>query len=116
MHELHWTENMLETVLAHGRANRVSKITAIHLEIGELREFVDEWVQRYFEHLSKNTLAEGAQLKIEKIPVSLKCDSCNTTFQVDARSDGDVFCPKCKESQCSIVEGMEYRIKHIETL
>ena len=48
---------MLEAVLAHGKANRAKKIVSIHIEVGELRDFVDDWIQRYFDYLSKNTLA-----------------------------------------------------------
>ena len=66
MHELQVTERILDVVLKHAAGHDVSKIVVIHLRIGELSDLEDEWLQRYFDYLSKDTMAENARLAIEK--------------------------------------------------
>ena len=114
MHELGITDSMLTVVLDHAKNNNVEKVLAIHLDIGELRDFAQEWIQHYFDYLSKNTLAEGAILKINKIPMGLKCNGCSHCFSVKIRQEKDIRCPQCGGAECSIVSGNEYRVKHIE--
>lgn len=80
MHELPVTQSILEIVLKHAHANGVTKIHTINLAIGEMSDLENEWVQRYFDYLSKNTLAQGARLNIERTPVVLKCESCSHNF------------------------------------
>ena len=60
MHELPVTESILNIVLTHAKRNRARKVISIHLKIGELSDLENEWVQRYFDYLSKDTIAEGA--------------------------------------------------------
>jgi Zn finger protein HypA/HybF involved in hydrogenase expression len=68
MHELSITRSILETVLAHARAAGVQKVLRIHLVVGELNEFKGQWIQRYFDYLSRNTSAEGAGIAVEQDP------------------------------------------------
>ena len=67
MHELPITESILRVVLKHAETNKVRRVVTIHLQIGKLSDLEDEWIQRYFDYLSKGTLAEGAKLKIERM-------------------------------------------------
>jgi hydrogenase nickel incorporation protein HypA/HybF len=63
MHELAVTESILNVVLKNAEASQAKKVIAVGLRIGDMTELQDEWIQRYFDHLSKGTLAEGALLK-----------------------------------------------------
>jgi len=85
MHELQVTESILSIVLKHAEANRVNKVVAIHLKIGELSDLENEWIQHYFDYLSKDTKAEGAKLKIERTPVVLRCNKCSNSFEVNIK-------------------------------
>ena len=82
MHELQVTERILDVVLKHASGHDVSKIVVIHLRIGELSDLEDEWLQRYFDYLSKDTLAENARLAIEKAPIVMQCESCGCSLEV----------------------------------
>ncbi len=110
------TESILNVVLKHARANGVKKVVAIHLEIGELSDLENEWIQRYFDYLSKNTLAEGAKLKIKRTPVVMECRSCETRFKVNIKDMFEIKCPKCGSSDCTMVSGKEYYIKSMEAV
>ncbi|HQG32629.1 MAG TPA: hydrogenase maturation nickel metallochaperone HypA [Deltaproteobacteria bacterium] len=114
MHELPVTQSILEVVLRHARMNGVSRVHAINLAVGKLSDLEDEWIQQYFDYLSKGTLAEGAKLNIERIPVVFRCTSCRTDFEVDVRKMKDILCPECGKKDFTLVSGREYYIKDME--
>jgi len=116
MHELQVTERILDIALKHAATNSVSKIISIQLRVGELSDLEDEWMQKYFDYLSKDTLAKGAQLKIERSPVMMECDDCSHSFQVNVREMNEIFCPECDSKKCTLTSGREYYIKDMEVL
>ena len=116
MHELQVTERILDIVLRHAKTNNVSKILSIQLQIGELSDLENEWVQRYFDYLSKDTLAENAKLVIERTPVVMRCDSCSISFEVNLKENKDIECPACGSAKCSLVSGRDYYIKDMEVI
>ncbi len=116
MHELPVIQRILDVVLRHAKANNVNKILSIKLEIGELSDLENEWMQRYFDYLSKGTTAENAKLLIQRTPVVLKCDSCERTFEVDIKKIDTIQCPDCGKTKCSLVSGKGYYIKDMEVI
>ncbi|MCP4682486.1 MAG: hydrogenase maturation nickel metallochaperone HypA, partial [Desulfobacterales bacterium] len=76
----------------------------------------DEWIQHYFDYLSKETLAEEAKLVIERIPIVLKCNECAHSFEIKKHEMKEIQCPKCKNQKCSLESGREYYIKHMEVI
>ena len=63
MHELPITESILKIVLKHAETNSVRKVMSINLQIGKLSDLEDEWIQRYFDYLSKGTVARRGKTK-----------------------------------------------------
>ena len=114
MHELPITESILKIVLKHAEMNNVRKVMAIHLQVGKLSDLEDDWIQRYFDYLSRGTLAEGAKLKIERTPVVMQCNACSTSYEVEMATMGDLVCPACGEKGSTLVSGREYTIKEME--
>ena len=116
MHELPVTESILNVVLKYAARADVSKIVNIHLRIGQLSDLEDEWMQSYFDYLSKGTLAEGARLVIKRMPIVLQCNSCSHTFEVKKEELSTLQCPQCKEKGCSMISGKEYHIENMEVV
>ena len=119
MHELPITESILKIVLKHAEMNHLRKIMAVHLRIGKLSDLEDEWIQRYFDYLSRDTIAAGAVLKIERSPVVIQCASCGENYEIEAdrRLPGkmhETLCPSCGGKGGTIVSGREYYIKEME--
>ena len=114
MHELPITESILKVVLTHAEKNNVRKVTAINLQVGKLSDLEDEWIQSYFDFLSKGTLAEGAKLNIERIPIKLQCNLCATLYEVEKTNIGDTVCPGCGKTDGKLISGREYHIKDME--
>lgn len=115
MHELSVTQSILEIALDHARRNRATKIVEIHLQIGEITDFDDEWMQRYFDFVSKGTIAEGAKLRISRNPAKLQCLACSFIFPLD-RSTWDSQCPSCLSKDTQLISGREFRIEALEVI
>lgn len=116
MHELPVTESILKIVLAHAEKNAVSRIMTIHLQIGRLSDMEDEWMQRYFDYVSRGTKAEGARLQIERTPIGLKCSDCDASYTIEAADKIDMPCPQCGQKSGRLISGREYTITNMEVL
>jgi hydrogenase nickel incorporation protein HypA/HybF len=117
MHELQVTESILEIVLRHAKAARASRVISIRLSIGELSDLESDWVQKYFDYLSKDTIADKALLYIDKIPVQLRCEACARVFAVDGREALQAaLCPDCGCERFAVVAGREYKIEDMKVL
>ena len=114
MHELSVTKNILEILLKNAAPNNVSRIVAVNLKIGELSDLEGEWIQHYFDYISKGTVTEGAVIKVERIPVKIDCDECSSVFTVDIKKTEEIRCVNCGSDQCSLKSGMEYYIENME--
>jgi hydrogenase nickel incorporation protein HypA/HybF len=114
MHELPITESILKIVLKHAETNNVRQVVTIHLQIGKLSDLQDEWIQRYFDYLSKGTVAQGAELKIERMPIRVQCDVCSNSYETEVAKLGDLVCPACGEKGGTLLSGREYYIKDME--
>ena len=113
MHELPITEDILKIALSHGEKNGAKRIVRINLVIGELTDLIDEWVQRYFEYLAKDTIAAEAKLVIERVPITVMCAECNKPFVVDKKKL-DFNCPVCGQKGTELMRGREFTVKSIE--
>ena len=76
MHELPITESILEISLRHAERANSRRIVSIYLVIGQMATVIDDSVQFYWDMIAKGTIAEGAELKFRRIPVTLQCQVC----------------------------------------
>jgi len=71
MHDLHLADQILKISLEYAQKNGLKKITSIKIELGDIVEhgerITPENLRFNFNLLSKNTLAQGAELLI--VPV-----------------------------------------------
>lgn len=111
MHELSVTENVIEIATRHARQADAQRIVRIHLVVGELSSIVDDSVQFYFDFLSRDTLAAGAELVFQRLPVTVRCAACRHEWQPDG---ADWTCPRCGEARAQVVAGREFYVDSIE--
>ena len=111
MHELAVTESLLAIVIQFAEENQASKVTDITLSIGALSSIIDDSVQFYWNHISKDTIAEEAKLHFNRIPARLRCLDCDTEFVLE---DELVPCPNCDSIHLNIIAGEEFQIDFIE--
>ena len=111
MHELTITQSILSIALEKAGTAGAARITRINLVIGELSGVVDESVQLYFDSLSRDTVAAGASLSFERVPVRLRCRDCDTVF---TPANAAWACASCGGQGLEIIAGRECHIESIE--
>jgi hydrogenase nickel incorporation protein HypA/HybF len=102
LHELGIAEEILDIALAEAGRHQATKITTIYLRVGVIRAVEPEHLKFIFDHLAHDTLADGATLSIEEMPVRVECASCG-----EATETGSFAweCPKCKGYEISVKGG-----------
>ncbi len=106
------TESLLKIVIKHAEENGANRVHSIQLQVGELRDLTEEWMQRYFDYLSEGTLAEGGKILMTRIPVTFRCGGCAHTFSADIRQS-KLLCPACGHESCELIAGNEFLIESI---
>lgn len=112
MHELPVTESIVRIAVEEAERHKAKKINEIRIKVGELSGLVPECIQYYFDIISSGTITEGAQLKIYKIPITMKCSSCG--FVGETKDFTDNKCPGCMSTQMKMVGGNEFYIDSLE--
>jgi hydrogenase nickel incorporation protein HypA/HybF len=116
MHELAVTESLLQVVLSHAGEGGAGKVVSVSVRIGELSDLVNDWMQRYFDYLSRGTIAEGARIHIERIAATFRCDACGDVFPADPRTREAIRCPRCASEAMTLVSGRECFVQQIEVM
>lgn len=115
MHEFPVIKSILDICLRHTANQNVRKIVFIHLEVGELSDLEDQWMQKYFDYISKGSVAQGARLNIKRIPVVMQCETCERTFSVDIKASPEICCTFCQAKEnFTLISGREYKIINLE--
>ena len=114
MHELGVTKSIVETVLRHAQAQNAKRVASVQLVIGQMRNLEVDWVQRYFDRCAKGTIAQGAVVQIQSVPIAFYCNSCGATFQLPMGQDRHMCCSACSSEDYDMITGGELLIKSIE--
>ena len=92
MHEAALAESILKIAFDTAEKNSAKKISAVGLKLGDMAGVEIEALNLSFKILTKNTIAEGAELKINRVPIRATCNKCGKSFEV---SHYNFFCPEC---------------------
>ena len=116
MHELALTKDILGVAERHAKKSGASRVNAIFLRIGILRDIEPAWMQRYFRYISKGTMAEEAEILIMVEPVVCKCNICGGQFGVELEGTfgKEILCPHCQTHDYEMIAGTEFIIQGIE--
>jgi hydrogenase nickel incorporation protein HypA/HybF len=111
MHELGVTESLLDIALTKAQEAEANRIIKITVTLGELSGFVPECIEFYFESLSKDTIAENADLEFNLIKAQFRCRSC---AKLSSSEDIVWTCPYCHSHNLEVVGGREFFVKDLE--
>lgn len=113
MHELGYTKEVVKTVVAAAELSHANEVRSVYLNIGEIRDIVDDLFRQCFTYLARDTVAKDSAVFIERIPLTLGCRRCGEVFHADVYAN-QVCCPACGERDYEVLTGMEFSIDHIE--
>ena len=107
MHELSVSSAVVDTVVRHAAGRRV---TAVRLRVGALRQVVPESLEFYWGIVTRDTVCEGSRLEQELVAARLRCDGCDSEWEVDV--------PACRCATCggaaAVVAGQELEVESID--
>lgn len=116
MHELPFTKGIHRSVLKKATSVGATHINRVVLEIGVLHDFIPEFVQKYWDFISRGTITEGSVIEIRWKKALVMCGRCNTQFEVDKDGMTDPRCPSCGFEYGTTLSGNEMRIVGIEVV
>lgn len=111
MHELAIAESILSVVLSQAEANKAKKITRVNLKIGKMAVVVNDYLCYCFELISKDTIAKGAEVEIEEIPIKRRCFACEKEFEGEHLG---LICSDCGAVGLELISGRELAVESIE--
>ena len=112
MHELGIVFHIISGVEEVGRKNRVSRVSAVTLQLGEVSGVVEHYLQDCWRWAAdRSQLLKGAQLRVETIPAQTLCESCGEIYPTVAHGK---TCPACGSEHTHLLQGSEMLIKEIE--
>lgn len=107
MHEFALVDNIFQILNVKINEYKIKKINQIKLVIGEMTGAEEVTLSACFEVYAKGTVAEGAQLVFERIPLRGKCLECGHEFRV---KNYKFICPECNVKTVEVVSGREFYI------
>ncbi len=111
MHEVGLMQRTLEIALEHASQHRARSICRVTLRVGALSGVVPEALSFAFDVLTRGTIAEGAKLEMESVPVTCFCAACEQEF-----APPDLFyeCPRCHQLSTQVRRGQELELAYLE--
>src|ERR1041384_443798 len=104
-------DTALTVALDQARKAGASRVLVVRLRIGALSGVVPEALEFAFEALRPDTMADGAQLAIERVPARFWCGACNHEFQSDTMYPD---CPDCQRPSGDLRAGREMELASLE--
>lgn len=111
MHEFSIMQGVFELIKDAAAKNNLIKIDRVILKIGKLRQIFPDFLQFAFETVSQSTIAAGAELIIEEVPITMRCKSCQEEFKVEHNT---YICLSCNATELELITGKEILIVSIE--
>lgn len=110
MHELSVAQNIIEIVTEFAKKNNADRVTEVTLDIGAVFGIIPENLEFAWDISVKNTIIEGAKLKINFIKAKALCLDCKKEFDM---VDIYTMCEFCGSLKFDIIQGKELKVKSI---
>lgn len=114
MHEMSLIGPVVNTVLEACRGKDVAHVQSVHLTIGDAHDVVVDLIPGLFRHLARGTVAENAEVVIERVPITVRCNRCGEVFAINLYRESTWVCPRCgAERDYVLNSGREFTIDSI---
>jgi hydrogenase nickel incorporation protein HypA/HybF len=114
MHELGLMQTAVDAAVQAAVANHAARITKLTLWVGDAAGADPDVLRMGFDAITRNTIANGATLVIEAVPVMCHCSACRAEF-TPARADELYFaCPLCGSFEVQVRAGRDISVGAVE--
>lgn len=112
MHEMGIAHQIIQIAIDAIPADMAScKINAVNVEIGTLSAIVPDSLSFCFELGIKDTPCAGAELSIKIIPAVMKCNDCNTEWNINEIA---FECQSCRSTNLQTIKNCDIDIISID--
>ena len=111
MHELSVCQALIRQVQEIARKHPAVAVTAVKLQIGPLSGVEADLLRQAFPLASAGSVAEAAQLVIEKLPIRVRCESCGAETAAEANK---LVCGACGDWHTRLLSGDEMLLASVE--
>jgi len=111
MHEFSIAVNIVEIAESTALQHNATGVSEVELDVGDASGINIEALEFAWESAAaSSTLLKKSSLKINPVPLLLKCNHCQHQF-----SPADLIesCPSCGDNSTTILQGRELKVKSI---
>lgn len=113
MHEMALCRDVVDIVIDEAQAAGATKVKAVYLTIGYVRDIVEDIFEDMFAWMSKGTVAEGAEIVLARVPLTVKCKQCGRVYHIDVH-DSETWPCSCGARDYVLETGMEFYVNGID--
>jgi hydrogenase nickel incorporation protein HypA/HybF len=111
MHEIGLMQRMVEIALERAAIAGARHVQRVTVRVGAEAGIVPDVITLAFDVATRGTIAEGAELQIEDVPLVCFCRACDREF---APADALHECPSCHQSGAEVRRGHEFELASLE--
>lgn len=111
MHELAVCQGLMQQVHRVAERERAKRVTSITLQIGPLSGVEAPLLQEAFPIAAAGSLAEGAELLVERTPILVECLECGAHSEAKPNK---LVCGQCGDWRTRLLSGEEMLLKSLE--
>ncbi|MBQ0038611.1 MAG: hydrogenase maturation nickel metallochaperone HypA [Clostridiales bacterium] len=104
-------QGVLNVALRAAQNGGAKRILAVYVKIGAYSDVIPSYMDECFKLLSRDTMAQGAKLVVEEIPVTIRCNACGIESGVARRQ---TCCPVCGSQDITMLTGRECFVDRLE--
>ena len=114
MHEMGIAMQIVEIAVASIPSDlKNAQVKRVNLKVGKLASVVPESLQFCFQIAIQDTPLRDADLKIEEIPLRIRCTDCQAEW---IANEPAFVCPECTGGSIEMLSGRELDITSIEVV
>ena len=111
MHEMAIVQSILNIAVKAGTDAGAARIKTIRIKMGEYSDVVPVILNEYFAVASTGTIAQGARLELNRVPVTMRCRDCGWQGHVDKLH---IRCGDCGGTSLTMLSGREFYVESLE--
>ncbi|WP_372846307.1 hydrogenase maturation nickel metallochaperone HypA [Pontiella sp.] len=111
MHELSLAQGLVEQLEATAAKENATRVVGLQVVIGSYCGVERDAFEFAFPFAAEGTVCEGAELRIEELPVSVRCRRCNA---ISHPAPILLVCGACGANDVELTGGREFLIRSVE--
>ena len=122
-HGLHMSMMIADIVILEARKKGATYVSEIEIDLGKLACFSIKQIETYLMMRLENSVAEGAEVIINRIDPEAHCHDCSfegkllkISQDIDRIEFYEPLCPNCKSNSITITKGKDCKLRSLKII